>query len=339
MEQSPHPTESAFRALFDACLDAVAVISTERIRVFDVNPAACRLFGASRAELLAGNWRDFIDTTDLRFLRAYRELRQTGEFHGEIRMLWVDGSPFPAKLALVPYRDAEGSCRAHVVIRDLTVEQPAAPPAAGLSAVIEKAPIAIVLNRGGTTIAVNTAGLRLFGYADPTEVIGTSVFSRFAPEHHDTIRARLRARERGTLDWDDWDATIRRQDGTLVPVHIEAVGVNLPDGPAIAGFYFNLSERRARARSQQEQDRLEGAIFAARTLADRLNNAFTVVLATLDLLQPLEGIPPELRRYIADSMEAIESSAGDLSRLQRISRVVTCQTPVGPALDLDRSAG
>jgi DNA-binding response OmpR family regulator len=82
---------------------------------------------------------------------------------------------------------------------------------------------------------------------------------------------------------------------------------------------------------------LEGVTVTARELAHRLNNHLHGIIGVLDVLADHPGLSAESYELAREALEQAESSARVISQLQRVVRVETRETPVGPALDLDRS--
>jgi DNA-binding response OmpR family regulator len=84
--------------------------------------------------------------------------------------------------------------------------------------------------------------------------------------------------------------------------------------------------------------RLEGVQLTARELAHRLGNQLWTVASVLELQQlQADALPESIQALIAQALPAIEGAVDDLAKLQQVVRVETRETPLGPALDLDRS--
>jgi PAS domain S-box-containing protein len=112
----------------------------------------------------------------------------------------------------------------------------------------------------------------------------------------------------------------------------------------IVGAVGVVRDVTARRRSEEElrqarlrEGRLEGVTLAARDLAHILNNDLAVGVAALDLLQQRGRLPADLHELVGDAAAALEHAAHHVEKLQRVVRIETRDTPVGPALDLERS--
>src|SRR5919199_4486887 len=81
----------------------------------------------------------------------------------------------------------------------------------------------------------------------------------------------------------------------------------------------------ARCRSFcRDQARLEGARLMARTAAHRLNNTLALVVGYTDLLaqHPAVRARPHLATFAQAALESSMWAAGELSRMQRLVRLV-----------------
>lgn len=87
-----------------------------------------------------------------------------------------------------------------------------------------------------------------------------------------------------------------------------------------------------------ERAQLVAVTLAARELAHVLNNDLALPVGALELLREDGSLPPHLRQIVEQAGEGLASAAEHVRRLQQIIRFQTKDTPIGPALDLERSA-
>jgi DNA-binding response OmpR family regulator len=88
-----------------------------------------------------------------------------------------------------------------------------------------------------------------------------------------------------------------------------------------------------------ERAQLVAVALAARELAHILNNDLALPVGAMELLREDPALPPQLRQIVEEASAGLASAAGHVRRLQQVVRIQTKETPVGPALDLERSAG
>ena len=89
--------------------------------------------------------------------------------------------------------------------------------------------------------------------------------------------------------------------------------------------------------AEADRLRLEGVILTARAMAHRLNNSLALTLGALDLLDEAANLPHDLRSTVETAIEGLERTSRDLALFQQVIRIRTEETPMGPALDLERS--
>jgi hypothetical protein len=89
---------------------------------------------------------------------------------------------------------------------------------------------------------------------------------------------------------------------------------------------------------ERERDRLDGVSLAAREMAHRLNNDLARTVCALDALAESPDLPPKARPLIDQALAGLAAAAADIRRFQSVDRVATWETPLGLALDLERSA-
>ncbi len=98
--------EQQLQALFDHALDAIAIADDDGNYV-DANPAACKLFGVPRSELLRLNIADFADPGS-NVGQLWQQFLQQGQMSGEFRLCRPDGTvreaDFSAIANFIPHR-------------------------------------------------------------------------------------------------------------------------------------------------------------------------------------------------------------------------------------------
>lgn len=98
-----------------------------------------------------------------------------------------------------------------------------------------------------------------------------------------------------------------------------------------------VQERLQAVEAQAAQARLEGAQAVIRAVRHRVNNDLTLPSLVLDYLLEHPQLPGELRGLVGEAAAGLLAAARYIQALQRVQRVVTTDTPLGPALDLDQS--
>ena len=108
-------SEARFRLIFENSVDAILLTAPDG-RVYAANPAACRMFGLSEAELCQLGRDGVTDPSDPRLAPALEERQRTGRFKGELTLLRGDGQPFKAELTSMVFQEGE-EVRTSMIIR------------------------------------------------------------------------------------------------------------------------------------------------------------------------------------------------------------------------------
>ncbi|MGB9131056.1 MAG: PocR ligand-binding domain-containing protein [Methanosarcina sp.] len=114
-------SEKRYRMLFDHSMDAL-ILSDPRDggRILSVNPAACRMLGWSKEELI-GRGRDVMfDLEDPAVSDVLQELIRSGSTKAQLTYNRKDGTTFPGEISSVLFMDSNGEPRIVIIIRDIT---------------------------------------------------------------------------------------------------------------------------------------------------------------------------------------------------------------------------
>ncbi|HLY61388.1 MAG TPA: PAS domain S-box protein [Terriglobia bacterium] len=120
---------------------------------------------------------------------------------------------------------------------------------------IEMAPVAIGIARHGVTVYANRKYLEIYGYSQVEEIKGKSVADYWAPESRPEIEEFVRQRANGLSAAEEHEGIGLRKDGSQFPVHVAVKVVQLADGAASFGFFWDLTERQQAERALTERER------------------------------------------------------------------------------------
>ena len=112
-------SESLYGLLFQNCLDGIMLTAPDG-SILDANPAACRILGRTREEILHEGRQGLIDASDPRLEILIAERQRSGRAHGELRARRKDGTLFPIEISSVVFQSPEGNSRTCIIIRDIT---------------------------------------------------------------------------------------------------------------------------------------------------------------------------------------------------------------------------
>ena len=294
------------RTIIDSAVDGIIVID-EKGHIESFNPAAERLFGYPRSEVVGRN-------VSMLMPSPYHE-EHDGYLNrylmtGEARIIGIgrevtgrrrDGSVFPLHLS-VGQMTIDGKRKFTGMVHDLSdrialENQLRASEARWRSIIHSAVDGLVVIDAHGRVEAFNPAAERLFGYSEP-EMLGQNVNMLMPPpyhEEHDTYLARYLATGRAKIIGTGREVTGRRRDGSTFPLHLSVGELTSEGDRKFTGIVHDLTGRV----------RLEERLREAATLA-KVGEMAAVIAH--EVKNPLAGIRGAIQviggRLPADSRDA-----------------------------------
>src|SRR5579863_1100230 len=111
--------EALYELLFQNSLDGFMLTEPEGT-ILEANPAACRILGRTREEILREGRAGLIDSSDPRLDLMVEERKRTGKAHGELRARRKDGTVFPIEISSVIFEKPAGHKKTCLLIRDIS---------------------------------------------------------------------------------------------------------------------------------------------------------------------------------------------------------------------------
>jgi PAS domain S-box-containing protein len=260
-------SEQRYRSLFESNQDAVFLVDLETYMVVDANPAAARIYGYSREELLQLRHLDLSAEPEKTLQMMHeRALSAPLRFHRK-----KDGTVFPVEL-VKSYLQINGREYGMASVRDISerlqAEQQVHELQQRLKGIIDSAMDAILtIDEAGRIVMFNTAAERMFGYPE-AEIAGQSI-EKLMPEtfrngHHQFV---TRYAESGAptrmLDAGRPVHALRR-DGELFPVEASISQTSIKGKKYYTAILRDITERvRNTQKLEEEKQRLEMAILGA----------------------------------------------------------------------------
>jgi PAS domain S-box-containing protein len=112
-------SETLYRLLFQNSLDGL-MLTVPDGAILDANPAACKILGRTKEEILTAGRLGLVDSADPRVAALVEERQRTGRAHGELRARRKDGTFFPIEISSVVFQSPQGDARTCMIIRDIT---------------------------------------------------------------------------------------------------------------------------------------------------------------------------------------------------------------------------
>src|SRR5438034_318077 len=262
------------RAFLDSALDCIITMdATGRVREF--NPAAERVFGFARAEVVGKELADLIIPPRLRerHRQGLAHYLKTGEgpLLGrliEIAALRRDGTEILVALA-ISATEIDGSPVFTAYLRDITEQKRVEDANRRLAAIIESSGDAIIsIDLDERITSWNKEAERLFGYS-AGEIIGKPITVLVPPDRHNQeleIMERLRRGERIIR----YETAHRRKDGTSLEISLAVSPIKDDNGHVIGASKIarDITERVRTERRRGTQYAVSNLLAGSWTLAE-----------------------------------------------------------------------
>jgi PAS domain S-box-containing protein len=217
-EEALRASEERYRSLFENSDDAILLTAPDG-RIFAANPAACRIFGRTEAEICQVGRSGLVDPTDPRLPVALEERERAGRFRGELTYRRSDGQPFPGEVTSVVFQGEDGQPRTSMIVRDITerkrAEEALRQSEERFRRLSEATFEGVLIHEGGVALSVNDQFCEMFGY-EPDELLGKQIIPlTVAPEARDTMRQQIAVGGLGP-----YECIGLKKDGTRFPMEI-----------------------------------------------------------------------------------------------------------------------
>jgi PAS domain S-box-containing protein len=201
-----------------------------------------------------------------------------------------------------------------------------------------------LIGADGTVQYTSPAMERLTGYT-PAERRQQSIEDLVHVDDREPLRERWRQLCRVPGGSSHVEMRVRHKDGSWRIV--ESIATNYLADPDIHCIVVNtrdVRERRAAEAALQAAERrvltaqVEAIQLTARALADRLNNDLVGIAGVLRLVELYAALPEDLGALLPEAVASLDRACEAVTHLADVTHVATHDTPLGPALDLERSA-
>jgi diguanylate cyclase (GGDEF)-like protein/PAS domain S-box-containing protein len=281
-------SEQNFRSLFENSPISMIAIDPYTDRILQANHVALEMTGYSAAEIVSMTAAALTHPEDKSASReCYEQLcaGQASQVYFENRYMRKHGSIFHGYSSISALKDDKGRITRFIgSIIDITerkkIEASLQESETRFRAVIEQSPLGISLSKDGITVDGNAVFVKMFGYEDIAEVLGTPVTNRIAPECRADIEERIKRRIRGEVGQSTYETIGLSKDGSRFPLLVSASRIMLSEGPLSCAFLIDISDRK----KFEAELRIAATAFEAQeslliTDADgvilRVNRAFT----------------------------------------------------------------
>ncbi len=223
----------------------------EKGLILEANLTGATMLGIQKNSLLKESFFRFVakDDEDTFYLHCKQVLKTQTRQACELKMKRKDEVPFDVRLESMVGQDDQGMfSHLRVAAIDITprvaAEKVLRESEERFRALVESPHIAIGISKQGNSVYVNQAFLDTFGYDDLSEVQNTPILKYIARHRHQEVIEMVRKRERGATVPDGYETIGQRKDGSHFPLYVQSCRIVLPDGPALVGFFADITERK-----------------------------------------------------------------------------------------------
>jgi len=265
-EETVRLSEEQYRAIFNASVDAMVLWDSDLRRV-DINPAYERLFGLTRAQVLAGVGFEHLPIEYTEYRRKLVKRTLAGErCQAELESVRRDGQPLHVEVRTIPIQH-RGKPHVLAIVRDITErkehEEDLRRSEGRLRATVEAALDAVIgMDSAGNIVEFNAAAERCFGHRRD-DVVGKPLADLIIPQRHRSRHVagmeRYLRTGAGPFLGQRVEVEALRADGSEFPAEL-AIGVaQSREGPIFIGYLRDITERRRaeeQLRASEEQYRV-----------------------------------------------------------------------------------
>jgi PAS domain S-box-containing protein len=223
-----------------------------------------------------------------------------------------------------PSRDKEGHITGVIGIsRDVTEnkrsERIERARSRWLESILESAPVAIGVSRDGHTLYANPRYLKMFGYSNLEEIKGRPFAEQLAPEDRDRAMTMAMEYSRGRPLEPEIELTGLRRDGSRFPFRAAITIAELPDGPALLGFFTDLTERK-RLEEGLEESRHVNELYID-ILTHDISNYNAAAMGYLQLADMNLELDDKVRGLISRSLQALADSSELIANIRDLQNI------------------
>ena len=269
--------QSLLRAAVEQSPAGIVIADAPEVTIRLVNSAALEMRGATLEPLAAipmrlhaRHWSLFhpdgrpFRADDLPLSRAVLHGETTRNLEVIIRRETGEDRWTLANAA--PVRNSQGEIVAGVAIFADITERKRATEALRESEeryrrLVELSPDPIYVQCGGRVVFINTAGLKLFGAAQPEQILGKPMLDLIHPNWRDVVKERMRRLREGHCTVPTIVEQYLRLDGSAVDVEVAATRFAFNGKPAVLVIARDITERKeAEAALEAAHQRLQDTI-------------------------------------------------------------------------------
>jgi PAS domain S-box-containing protein len=310
------------RALYVKQNPLGVVVFDEHFRIAEWNDSATRIFGWTEAEALGKRGPDLLVPEEMRASidNVWTQIvTRTGGERNRNPNVTKDGRLLICEWYSVPLFDERGAPVGVASLVDDVTERQAAEDAlkrseARFRALIERAPDAVAVLRGGRWLYLNPQFVSYLGCERASDLIGRPVRDSMHPDDVPIHERRREELARGA-SLPPQEYRMMRRDGSMVTAEVVTMTIDYDGTPAVLCFARDVTVRKQMHARLTQTERMAAVGTLAAGVAHELNNPLAYVITNLTMAggEQLEAL--------AERVAALEHAAGE--RSEETSRLLS----------------
>jgi PAS domain S-box-containing protein len=189
-----------------------------------------------------------------------------------------------------------------------------------LAAIFEASRDGIVVEENERIVYANPSCAQLYGYDNPTELVGRHLSVILAPEDRERVLEYDRRRLRGELVPSIYEFKGKRKDGTAIDLEASASTFTIAGRPHIITVVRNIAERKLLEAQLRQSQKMEAVGRLAGGIAHDFNNLLGVVIGYSEILMERLGPGSPLHKKAEEIKKAGCCAASLTKQLLAFSR-------------------
>jgi len=313
-------SEQRYRAIFESASDPIYLLDLEGEnagKIVQANQRAAEAHGYTLEEFLQLRVSD-LDTEDSArdIPRRMAALLDGNALREDVTHRRKDGSVFPVEINARKIL-FEGHAYSLSIDRDITerkaIEQVLKASEERIRRLIESSPLGICVARQGTCIYANHVLSRIFGYENPSDVIGRSIPTLYEPSQRDAVEELLAHESSLSPTPSSHKLKALRHGGEPFDVAVWLAPIDYEGAPAALLYVADMTQEKGLRDQVLHLQKMEAMGVLAAGVAHDFNNILQVILGYCDLFL----MDKRLDKTVGSAFEAMHSAAkrgADLAR-------------------------
>ena len=327
-EEALRRAEGKYRDIFENAVLGI-LQATPDGRILNANPALARMYGYGSPEELMEAVSDIAAQlyTDPEDRKHFGEvLEREGSVEGyETERFRKDGSKIWVSANARIVRDAQGKVLYYEgTLQDITkrkrAEEALKESEERYRIAIEHSNDGVAIVRKNQHIFVNQRFCTMFGYDDPAEILGTTLFATIHPDDYERVVEINRETKNGEPVPFRYEFKGVRRDGTALHVEVSSARIVYQGKPAILAYLRDITERVQAEEMLRQSQKMEAVGTLSAGIAHDFNNILTAILGFAGLSYEEAMAGSQAKRYLLHVLNAAQRGKDLVTQILSFSR-------------------